>query len=59
MFAASGIRGQGEVGRVRDHFIFGVESTGQYQSDELFLESIKILREKCRVMKRGLANIMR
>ncbi|KAL8969508.1 MAG: hypothetical protein Q9183_001964 [Haloplaca sp. 2 TL-2023] len=48
-----------KLGRVRDHFIFGVESTGQFQSDELFLESVSILREKCATMKRGLANIMR
>lgn len=48
-----------KLGRVRDHFIFMVESTGQYQSDELFLESVKILKEKCATMKLGLANIMR
>ncbi|KAL8933361.1 MAG: hypothetical protein Q9211_005822 [Gyalolechia sp. 1 TL-2023] len=48
-----------KLGRVRDHFIFMVESTGQYRSDELFLESVKILKEKCATMKRGLANIIR
>ncbi|KAL8662466.1 MAG: hypothetical protein Q9202_004709 [Teloschistes flavicans] len=51
--------GKVKLGRVRDHFIFGVESTGQSESDELFLESVRILKEKCRIMKQGLANIMR
>ncbi|KAL8680338.1 MAG: hypothetical protein Q9186_003459 [Xanthomendoza sp. 1 TL-2023] len=51
--------GKVKLGRRRDHFIFMVESTGQYESDELFLESVNILKEKCATMKRGLANIMR
>ncbi|KAL8645871.1 MAG: hypothetical protein Q9226_007101 [Calogaya cf. arnoldii] len=51
--------GKVKLGRVRDHFIFMVESTGQYQSDELFLESVSILKEKCASMKRGLASLMR
>lgn len=51
--------GKVKLGRVRDHFIFMVESTGQYPSDELFLESVRILKEKCATMKRGLAGILR
>lgn len=51
--------GKVKLGRVRDHFIFMVESTGQYPSDEMFLESVKILKEKCATMKRGLSNILR
>ncbi|KAL8776833.1 MAG: hypothetical protein Q9213_008113 [Squamulea squamosa] len=51
--------GKVRLGRVRDHFIFMVESTGQYQSDELFLESVSILKEKCASMKRGLLSITR
>ncbi|KAL8995108.1 MAG: hypothetical protein Q9169_005091 [Polycauliona sp. 2 TL-2023] len=47
--------GKVKLGRVRDHFIFMVESTGQQQSKELFLESVNILKEKCATMKRGLA----
>lgn len=43
-----------KLGRVRDHFIFRVESTGQWESDELFLESIKLLKVKCQRIKRGL-----
>ena len=48
-----------KLGRVRDHFIFSVESTGQIPSDELFIESVRILRGKCRHLKGSLANIMR
>ncbi|MCJ1478448.1 DNA-directed RNA polymerase core subunit rpc40 [Lambiella insularis] len=51
--------GKVKLGRVRDHFIFSVESTGQYDSDGLFLESVQTLRVKCTDLKRDLANIMR
>lgn len=50
--------GKVKLGRVRDHFIFTVESTGQHESDLLFLESVKMLKLKCGRMKRSLANIM-
>jgi DNA-directed RNA polymerase I and III subunit RPAC1 len=43
-----------KLGRIRDHFIFRVESTGQWESDELFLESVKLLKVKCQRIKRGL-----
>lgn len=36
-----------KLGRQRDHFIFQIESTGQWDSDELFLEAVKTLRAKC------------
>ena len=48
-----------KLGRVGDHFIFRVESTGQKESDALFLASVRELREKCTSMKRHLANVMR
>ncbi|KAI9840244.1 MAG: DNA-directed RNA polymerase core subunit rpc40 [Sclerophora amabilis] len=48
-----------KLGRVRDHFIFTVESTGQFDSDVLFLESVKVLKVKCESLKRSLANMMR
>ncbi|RFU36064.1 hypothetical protein B7463_g274, partial [Scytalidium lignicola] len=48
--------GKVKLGRVRDHFIFSVESTGQWDSDELFLESIKVLKSKCEALKRNLPN---
>merc|ERR1711939_544153 len=51
--------GKVKLGRIRDHFIFSIESLGQWDSDELFLESIKVLRLKCDNMKRHLANMAR
>lgn len=48
-----------KLGRIRDHFIFRIESTGQWESDELFLESIKLLRVKCQRVKRGLDEMMK
>ena len=52
-------QGKVRLGRQRDHFIFSVESTGQFESDALFLESVKVLRAKCSVLKKDLENIMR
>ena len=51
--------GKVKLGRVRDHFIFSVESTGQQNSDVLFLESVKLLKAKCIRLKRNLDNIIR
>lgn len=51
--------GKVKLGRVRDHFIFSVESTGQLPSDELFIESVQTLKAKCRVLKAQVANLMR
>jgi DNA-directed RNA polymerase I and III subunit RPAC1 len=50
--------GKVKLGRVRDHFIFSIESTGQFDGDELFIESVKLLALKCRVMKRSLAKLV-
>ncbi|KAJ5826346.1 DNA-directed RNA polymerase I and III subunit RPAC1 [Penicillium riverlandense] len=51
-------QGKVKLGRVRDHFIFNVESTGQFDSDVLFLESVKVLKLKCAQWKRGLTDLM-
>lgn len=48
-----------KLGRVRDHFIFRIESTGQWDSDELFLESVRLLKVKCQRIKRGLDEMMK
>ena len=53
------LEGKVKLGRIRDHFIFSVESLGQWDSDELFLESVKILKGKCEVLKRSLTNMVR
>lgn len=47
-------QGKVKLGRVQDHFIFSVESTGQFNSDLIFLESVKILRIKARQLQRSL-----
>jgi DNA-directed RNA polymerase I and III subunit RPAC1 len=39
------------LGRVRDHFIFSIESTGILHPDNLFLQSISVLRGKCQKLK--------
>lgn len=36
------------LARVRDHFIFSVESTGAYSPEDLFRESVGILASKCK-----------
>lgn len=41
-----------KLGRVRDHFIFSVESTGQFDSDEIFLEAVGVMQAKCVRLKR-------
>ena len=46
-----------KLGRVRDHFIFSVESTGQFESDELFLDSVRLLRSKAERFKRHLGQV--
>lgn len=51
-------QGKVKLGRVRDHFIFNVESTGQFESDVLFLEAVKVLKLKCARWKRGLGDLM-
>lgn len=46
-----------KLGRVRDHFIFSVESTGQFESDELFLDSVRLLKAKAERFKRHLSEL--
>jgi DNA-directed RNA polymerase I and III subunit RPAC1 len=45
-------RGRVELGRVRDHFIFSVESVGQWDADAVFLESVGVLQAKVNRLKR-------
>lgn len=46
-----------KLGRKRDHFIFSIESTGQFDSDELFIDSIKLLKRKCLRIQRDFAQV--
>ena len=50
-------KGKVKLGRVRDHFIFGVESTGQYESDALFLESLRVMKAKISSLQGDLRTI--
>jgi DNA-directed RNA polymerases I and III subunit RPAC1 len=48
-----------KLGRRRDHFIFSIESTGQWDSDELFMEAIKVLKEKCITFEQQVLHMVR
>lgn len=37
-----------EIARIRDHFIFSVESVGAYPPHDIFIEAVKLLKRKCR-----------
>ncbi|RYP79890.1 hypothetical protein DL769_002723 [Monosporascus sp. CRB-8-3] len=43
--------GKVKLGRRKDHFIFSIESLGQWDSDELFVEAVKTLKRKCQVLR--------
>lgn len=38
------------MSRVRNHFIFTIESLGAYKPEEIFIESVKALKKKCSVL---------
>lgn len=46
-----------KLGRQRDHFIFSVESTGQWDSDELFIDAVKLLKKKCMRVQKAFADV--
>jgi len=46
-----------QLGRIRDHFLWSIESTGQYPPGDLFPESIKILKDKIRNLKSACARL--
>ena len=52
-------KGKVALGRVRDHFIFQVDSTGQFDADDLFVEAVKVLRVKCQRLRREMAGLVR
>ncbi|EXJ74186.1 DNA-directed RNA polymerase I and III subunit RPAC1 [Cladophialophora psammophila CBS 110553] len=47
-------KGKVKLGRIQDHFIFNVESTGQFPSDDLFLQSVELLSQKAKRLLRAL-----
>lgn len=48
-----------EMSRIRDHFIFSVESVGAYQPHDIFIESVKLLKKKCRTFLNELEGVQR
>lgn len=36
-----------DMTRVRNHFIFNIESLGAYKAEEVFIEAVKVLKKKC------------
>ncbi|KAK0733970.1 DNA-directed RNA polymerase [Lasiosphaeria miniovina] len=48
-----------KLGRKIDHFIFSVESTGQWESDAIFLESVAHLKAKCKAFEKQVINMVR
>ncbi|GAA5856173.1 hypothetical protein JCM9279_000925 [Rhodotorula babjevae] len=44
-----------KLGRVRDHFIFNLESAGQYAPQELVPEALHVLLDKLREVRRALS----
>ena len=50
--------GKVRLGRRRDHFIFSVESLGQWDSDELFLEAVRTLKRKASALKPQVTNMV-
>ncbi|KAI8324011.1 hypothetical protein GQ54DRAFT_302964 [Martensiomyces pterosporus] len=49
--------GKVRLTRVRDHFVFNVESTGILSPETLLTEALEVLMEKCDIAKAALANM--
>ena len=45
-----GIKDHVEMGRKREHALFSVETVGALTPSEIFIESLKVLREKCNTL---------
>ncbi|CCF55987.1 hypothetical protein KAFR_0A05520 [Kazachstania africana CBS 2517] len=43
--------GKVKLGRIRDHFVFNVESTGAMTPEEIFFKSVRILKNKAEYLK--------
>ncbi|KAL2019825.1 hypothetical protein VTK56DRAFT_9176 [Thermocarpiscus australiensis] len=48
-----------KLGRRRDHFIFLVESTGQWESDAIFLEAVAHLKKRAKDLEKQVINMVR
>ncbi|KAH6650299.1 DNA-directed RNA polymerase [Chaetomium tenue] len=52
-------KGKVKLGRRRDHFIYLVESTGQWESDAIFLESVAHLKKRAQDLEKQVQNMVR
>ncbi|AEO53856.1 hypothetical protein MYCTH_62866 [Thermothelomyces thermophilus ATCC 42464] len=52
-------KGKVKLGRRRDHFIYLVESTGQWKSDFIFLEAVAHLKKRARDLEKQVINMVR
>ncbi|KAK4144933.1 DNA-directed RNA polymerase [Dichotomopilus funicola] len=52
-------KGKVKLGRRRDHFIYLVESTGQWESDAIFLEAVAHLKKRARDLEKQVVNMVR
>ncbi|XP_012543181.1 DNA-directed RNA polymerases I and III subunit RPAC1 [Monomorium pharaonis] len=48
-----------ELSRIQDHFIFTIESVGTLSPAVLFMEAVKVLRDKCRTFLKELETVER
>ncbi|KAJ1946172.1 DNA-directed RNA polymerase core subunit rpc40, partial [Kickxella alabastrina] len=51
--------GKVRLTRVRDHFIFNIESTGAISPEKLVSQALDILIEKCDISKAAMASVMK
>ncbi|KAJ1656033.1 DNA-directed RNA polymerase core subunit rpc40 [Dispira simplex] len=52
-------KGLVELKRMRDHFIFRIESTGVVPPSDLLLRSIKVLKDKCIALEEAIARVLK
>ena len=50
-------QGKVALNRIRDHFIFSIESTGIMTPDLLFIKSVRILKQKCLDLKNAVQEL--
>ncbi|KIK20712.1 hypothetical protein PISMIDRAFT_575812 [Pisolithus microcarpus 441] len=47
-----------QLARVRDHFLFNIESEGFYPPERLLLEAIKVMRSKIRTIREAAQSLL-
>jgi len=54
VFSHADLKDAVELGKIRDHFIFSIESATSKSAEQLFMESVKVLMSKCDVLLKEL-----